>query len=439
MDKINVGLIGFGTIGTGVARVLTNNASVISERLGSEVVLKRIADSDTERDRGVCLGEGVLVGDAELILNDPEIDIVIELVGGTGVAKTFVRSALDKGKHVVTANKALISSFGPELFRLAAEKGLDIGFEASVGGGIPLLKSLTEGLVANNIESMYGIINGTANYILSAMTFEGRSFDDILSVAQAEGLAEADPTYDVDGIDTAHKLSILLSLAYGIHLPPEDIFTEGIRSIAPVDIKFAEKFGWRIKLLAIARRGPEGIEARVHPAMIPARHPLSAVEGAYNALFVKGDAVGSVMLYGLGAGEMPTASAVVSDVVDICRNIQKGISRRVEPPYGGALGAGGTAVKPMEELDLAYYVRFAALDRPGVLSKIAGVFGDHGISLSSVIQEERKEGGIVPLVLVTHHAVESSFRAAVQEIEKLDIIENKAVYVRIEENIGGAE
>ncbi|MFQ5480798.1 MAG: homoserine dehydrogenase [Thermodesulfobacteriota bacterium] len=439
MDKINVGLIGFGTIGTGVARVLLDNAAVISERLGSEVVLKRVADRDTGRDRGLSLGEGVLVNDAELILNDPDISIVIELVGGTGVAKDFVVKALEGGKHVVTANKALISTCGPELFGKAAAKGLDIGYEASVGGGIPLLKSLTEGLVANNIESMYGIINGTANYILSAMTNEGGSFDEVLRVAQAEGLAEADPSYDVDGIDTAHKLSILLSLAYGIHLPPEEIFTEGIRAISSVDIKFAEKFGWRIKLLAIARSGADGIEARVHPAMIPARHPLSAVEGAYNAVFLKGDAVGSVMLYGLGAGEMPTASAVVSDVVDICRNIKKGISRRVEPPYGGSMGAAGTALKPMEELSMPYYVRFSALDRPGVLSKISGVFGEHGISLSSVIQEEREEGGIVPLVLVTHHAVERSFRDAVAEIENLDIVENKAVYVRIEERTGGAQ
>ncbi len=438
MKSINVGLIGFGTIGTGVVKVLRGNADVIKRRLGAEVVLKRIADTDTTRDRGVELEEGMLVSDADIILNDPEIDIVIELVGGTTVAKDFVMKALQNGKHVVTANKALLSTHGPEVFGLAAERGLDIGFEASVGGGIPLLKSLTEGLAANRIESMYGIINGTANYILSAMTNEGGSFDEVLRDAQASGLAEADPSYDVDGIDTAHKLSILLNLAYGIHVAPGDIFTEGIRSIAPVDIKFAREFGWRIKLLAIARRVDDGIEARVHPAMIPARHPLSAVEGAYNAVFIEGDAVGSVMLYGLGAGEMPTASAVAADVVDICRNIRKGISRRVEPPLGGDAAPEGLTVRPMEELSLPYYVRFQALDRPGVLSKIAGVFGGHGISISSVIQEERKEGGIVPLVLVTHHAVESCFRDAVKEIEKLDIIEDRAVYVRIEESRGGA-
>ncbi len=439
MESINVGLIGFGTIGTGVARVLIDNAHVIRRRLGCDVVLKRIADCDITCERGVALKKGVLVDDANLILDDPDIDIVIELVGGTGVAKDFVLKAFENGKHVVTANKALLSTHGPEIFAVAAKAGLDVGFEASVGGGIPLLKSLTEGLVANRIESMYGIINGTANYILSAMTNEGGSFDEVLSVAQESGLAEADPSYDVDGIDTAHKLSILLNLAYGIHLPPDNIFTEGIRAIAPIDIRFAGKFGWRIKLLAIARRGPEGVEARVHPVMIPARHPLSAVEGAYNALFIKGDAVGSVMLYGLGAGEMPTASAVVSDVVDICRNIKKGISRRVEPPYGDNCGVKGLEIRPMEDLSLSYYVRFAALDRPGVLSKITGVFGDHDIGISSVIQEERKDGGIVPLVLVTHHALESCFRDAVKVIEKLDIIDGKAVYVRIEENCGGAE
>ncbi len=439
MESINVGLIGFGTIGTGVAKVLKDNADVIRRRLGCDVVLKRVADTDTLRDRGLSLPEGVLVDDARIVLEDPDISIVIELVGGTGAAKDFVSRALERGKHVVTANKALLSTYGPELFGLAASHGLDIGFEASVGGGIPLLKSLTEGLVANRIESMYGIINGTANYILSAMTNEGGSFEEVLKAAQKSGLAEADPSYDVDGIDTAHKLSILLNLAYGIHLPPDKIFTEGIRSIAPVDIRFAGKFGWRIKLLAIARRGEGGVEARVHPVMIPARHPLSAVEGAYNAVFIKGDAVGSVMLYGLGAGEMPTASAVVADVVDICRNIRKGISRRVEPPHGENMGVKGLEIRPMEELSLPYYVRFAALDRPGVLSKITGVFGDHDISISSVIQEERKDGGIVPLVLVTHHALESNFRDAVKVIEELDIIENRAVYVRIEENAGGAE
>jgi len=439
MKTINIGLIGFGTIGTGVARVLTDNADVIERRLGSRVALKRIADCDTTRDRGLSLEDGVLVDDVNLIFDDKDIDIVIELVGGTGVARDFVLKALRGGKHVVTANKALISTHGPEIFATAAKLGLDIGFEASVGGGIPLLKSLTEGLVANRIESMYGIINGTANYILSAMTGEGGTFDVVLKAAQKSGLAEADPSYDVDGIDTAHKLSILMNLAYGIHLPPNDIFTEGIRNIAPIDIRFAKKFGWKIKLLAIARRSKGGVEARVHPVMIPERHPLSAVDGAYNAVFIKGDAVGSVMLYGLGAGEMPTASAVVADVVDICRNIKKGISRRVEPPHGENAGVKGLKIRPMEGLSLSYYVRFSALDRPGVLSKITGVFGDHDIGISSVIQEERKEGGIVPLVLVTHHALESSFRDAVKTIEKLDIIDKKAVYVRIEEKAGGAE
>lgn len=439
MERINVGLIGFGTIGTGVARVLQDNASVIRRRLGCDVVLKRIADCDIERDRGVPLDKGVLVDDVNLIFDDEDIDIVIELVGGTGVAKDFVLKALDSGKHVVTANKALISTYGQEIFKTAAKLGLDIGFEASVGGGMPLLKSLTEGLVANRIESMYGIINGTANYILSAMTNDGGSFDEVLRAAQKSGLAEADPSYDVDGIDTAHKLSILLNLAYGIHLPPDKIFTEGISNIAPIDIRFARKFGWRIKLLAIARRGADGLEARVHPVMIGESHPLSAVGGAYNALFIEGDAVGSVMLYGLGAGEMPTASAVVADVVDICRNIKKGITRRVEPPHGESAGVKGLEIRPMEDLSLSYYVRFAALDKPGVLSKITGVFGDHDISISSVIQEERKDGGIVPLVLVTHHALESNFRDAVKKIEELDIIKNRAVYVRIEENAGGAE
>ncbi len=331
MEKINVGLIGFGTVGTGVARVLKDNARVIADRLGSEVVLKTIADTDVTRDRGIDLEPGVLVADAKAVLEDPEISIVIELVGGTGIAKEFTMAALENGKHVVTANKALLSSHGAEIFAKAAERGLDVGFEASVGGGIPILKAMREGLAANNIDSMYGIINGTANYILSKMTNDGGKFDAVLKKAQAKGYAEADPTYDVDGIDTAHKLAILVNLAYGTRISHDDIYTEGIRDINQIDIGFAKEFGMRIKLLAIAKFVKGEIEARVHPTMIPEAHPLAAVDGAYNAVLLHGDAVGSVMFYGLGAGMMPTASAVVGDIIDIFRNIKKGVSVRVAP------------------------------------------------------------------------------------------------------------
>ena len=437
MKRINVGLIGFGTVGTGVVRVLKENSSVIRERLGSEVALKRVADRDTSRDRGVKLEEGVLTSDARAVINDPEISIVIELVGGTGVAKDFIMEALDRGKHVVTANKALLSTHGKEIFKKAAEKGLDIGFEAAVAGGIPIIKALREGLSANRIESIYGIINGTSNYILSKMTNDGGRFEDVLRRAQEKGYAEADPTYDVEGIDAAHKLAILINLAYGAFIKLEDIYTEGITRVSQLDIRFAKEFGYRIKLLAIAKSVDGSIEARVHPTMIPAEHPLSAVDGAYNAVHVRGDAVGSVMFYGLGAGMMPTASAVAADIIDICRNLKKGISNRV-PLFHSDAASAGVEIKDMDKLEIPYYIRFLAVDKPGVLSKISGVLGAHDISIASVVQRERKVGGGVPLVIVTHNAVERELRSAIEEIEKLDIILDKAVYIRIEENLGAS-
>jgi len=440
MDKINVGLIGMGTVGTGVVRVLTENSAVIAARLGAEVFLKRVADRDTERDRGVGLAPGVLTADAADVIDDPDIAVVIELIGGTGAAKELILKAVQSGKHVVTANKALLSAHGREIFAAAAEAGVDVGFEASVGGGIPLLKSIREGLVANNVRSVYGIINGTANYILSTMTEKGGRFEDVLKKAQELGFAEADPTYDVEGVDTAHKLAILIDMAYGAYVDLDDIYTEGITRINAVDIEFAKEFGYTIKLLAIAKdAGGGSVEARVHPTMIPAHHPLSSVDGAYNAVHIIGDAVGSVMLYGLGAGMMPTASAVVSDVVDICRNIGKGISNRVGPLSYTPDALGEISIKPMDSLELPYYIRFQVLDKPGMLSKISGVLGDHGISIASVIQKGREAGSGVPLVILTHHARESSLRAAIEKIEKLDVILARAVYIRIEENLGGAE
>lgn len=438
MKKINVGLIGFGTVGTGVVKVLRDNAGVIKDRLGAEVALKRIADTDILRDRGVKLDDGVLTKDASAVINDPDISVVIELVGGTGVAKDFILAALDAGKHVVTANKALLSTHGKEIFKKAAEKKLDVYFEASVGGGIPVIKALREGLAANKIESIYGIINGTANYILTKMTNDGGKFDDVLRRAQEKGYAEADPSYDVDGIDTAHKLAILINLAFGSNVRLEDIYTEGIRSITQLDIKFAKEFGYRIKLLAIAKSVDGMVEARVHPTMIPAGHPLASVDGVYNAVHLRGNAVGPVMLWGLGAGMMPTASAVVADVIDISRNILNKTSQRVPLPSFTEEAGRAIKIKDTNSLELPYYMRFSAIDKPGVLSKISGVLGGHNISILSVIQKDRKVGGAVPLVIVTHNALERELRAAVAEIETLDIILEKVVYVRIEENLGAA-
>ncbi len=438
MQRINIGLIGLGTIGTGVVRVLKENSAVIRERAGCEVVLKKAADRDILRDRGFRLDEGVLTTDAMEVINDPDISVVIELIGGTTDARRYILEALGRGKHVVTANKALLSTHGREVFSKAAESGMDIGFEASVGGGIPIIKAMREGLAANRIESIYGIINGTSNYILSRMTNDGGRFEDVLKKAQEKGYAEKDPAYDIEGVDTAHKLAILISLAWGAHIRLEDIYTEGISRITQLDIKFAREFGFRIKLLAIAKCEDGSVEARVHPTMVPAAHPLAAVDGVFNAIHLRGNAVGPVMFYGLGAGMMPTASAVLADVVDICRDMRKGVAGRLHVmPY--AEGESGAArIKDIAALDSPYYLRFFALDRPGVLSRLSGVLGAHNISISSVIQKDRKIGGAVPLVIVTHNALERELRSAVAEIEKLDIIHDKPMYIRIEENIGAA-
>ncbi|MBE9528512.1 MAG: homoserine dehydrogenase [Proteobacteria bacterium] len=439
MEKINVGLIGFGTVGTGVVKVLQKSGALISERLGAEIVLKRVADHDTTTDRGVTLPDGVLVSDASVIIDDPEIDIVVELIGGTGAAKELTLQAIEKGKHIATANKALLSTHGKEIFSLAADKGVEVGFEASVGGGIPVLKALREGLAANHIDSMYGIINGTANYILSKMKNEGGKFEDVLKLAQEMGYAEADPTYDVDGIDTAHKLALLINIAYGTYITHEDVYTEGIRSINQLDIDFASEFGLTIKLLAIAKSIDGKVEARVHPTMIPSEHPLATVDGAYNAVFMHGDAVGSVMFYGLGAGMEPTASAVVADIIDICRDIKSGGVGRTAPLSTLPAAIKEVELKATEELDIQYYMRFLVTDSPGVLASISGVLGAHNISIYSVIQHERKVGGAVALVIRTHHAMERELRAAVAEIEELEVTKEKVVYIRIEETLGASE
>ena len=436
MQKINIGLIGFGTVGTGVVKVLKENTKVIQERLGAEIVLKKIADKDITRDRGVEIDKSILTTDANDIINDPSINIVIELVGGIEPAKTFILKALNNKKHVVTANKALLSQHGEEIFKTAAKNNVDIGFEASVGGGIPIIKALKEGLVANKINSIYGIINGTANYILSKMTNEGGKFEDVLKKAQEKGYAEADPTYDVEGIDTAHKLAILINLAYGTYIKLSDIYTEGISRITPLDIKFAKEFGYKIKLLAIAKEEGGKIEARVHATMIPADHLLSTVDGVYNAIHLKGNAVGSVMFYGRGAGMMPTASAVVADVVDICRNIIKSASQRVAPLSYTEESVKNMEIRHRENLEIPYYLRFSVLDKPGVLSRISGVLGNYNISILSVMQKDRKVGGAVPIVIMTHHAKEKELMSALHEIDKLDVVRDKTVYLRIEEGLG---
>jgi homoserine dehydrogenase len=435
MKEIKVGLIGFGTIGTGVVKLLTANAGLLEEKLGARLVLTKIADLDTVTDRGVVLAPGVLSADAAQVLDDPEISVVIELIGGYEPARTFVLRAIANGKHIVTANKALLAVHGEEIYAAAASAGVEVLYEAAVGGGIPVLSAIRGNMAGNNFSTVLGILNGTCNYILTKMTQEGADFAVVLKRAQELGYAEADPTFDIEGIDTAHKLAILLSLCFGTRVNFKDIYTEGISSVSAVDINFARDFGYKIKLLAIGKRDGDRIEARVHPTMIPVDYPLSDVNGAFNAIRLAGDFVGPVMFYGRGAGMEPTASAVVGDVMDISRNLMAGINRRTAP-LGFLDGRVKTlAIKPMAEIVSKYCLRFSAEDRPGVLARIAGALGTHGISIESMIQQGRNAGESVPIVIMTHEAREGEVSQALAEIDALDFIKEKTSLIRIEDNL----
>lgn len=430
MKEIKVGLIGFGTVGKGLAEVLYSQQERLVKRTGMTIRLAGIADHGTtslpER-----FGDVPLTRDAMELIDNPDIDIIVELIGGIEPAKTFVLKAIAAGKHVVTANKALLAQEGFEIFAAAAKQGVEVGFEASVGGGIPVIKSLKEGLVANKILSIMGIMNGTANYILTRMTDEGVPFAEVLKEAQKLGFAEADPTYDVEGIDTAHKLAILMTIAYGTPITHKQIATEGISQIEPMDIELAREFGCRIKLLAISRNHGDHVEARVHPTMVPQNHLLASINGAFNAIHFQGDTVGNVLLYGLGAGMIPTGSAVAADVVDIARNIASGSIGRVPALSYLPEQMQPRRITPMDELYGPYYFRCTVLDRPGVLASIAGILAKHEISIESVIQKGRKEIGAVPLVVVTHSAKESALRAALEEIGLLDCVTAPVVKIRI--------
>ncbi len=430
MRDIQVGIIGFGTVGSGTAQVLLDQARRIEKRTGARVILKRVADIMTarlpEQFSGVTLSK-----DAADIFNDPDISVVVELIGGIEPAKSFLLRAIGAGKHVVTANKALLSIHGREIFEAAQAKGVEVGFEASVGGGIPVIKALKEGLVANRILSIMGIVNGTANYILTQMNDHGLSFAEVLKDAQQKGYAEADPRYDVEGIDTAHKLVILMTLAYGMHVGLDDISIEGISRIEPTDLAFAREFGYRIKLLAISRNHGSHVEARVHPTMIPEDHMLASINGAFNGIHFTGDMVGDVLLYGKGAGKMPTGSAVVADVVDIARNILYGAVNRVPSLSYQPEHFRPAAITPMAELTGPYYFRISAVDKPGVLSTIAGILSQHNISIESVLQKGRRAEGAVPIVIVTHDAREKDVSQALAEIDALDMVTEPTVKIRI--------
>ena len=434
-NSINVGIIGFGTVGTGTARILIENADIIRRRLGAPVVLKKISDLDVKRDRGLKLTGVQLTTKAQEIFIDPEIDVVVELIGGYKPAKDFILEAIKNKKHVVTANKALLAVHGEEIYAAAEQAGVTVGFEASVAGGIPILAAVKNGLAANNIKSIYGIVNGTCNYILTLMTNEGRKFDEVLKEAQAKGYAEADPTFDIEGIDSAHKLAVLAMLAYGTPVKFDDIHSEGISKITPLDIDFAKDLGYKIKLLAITKMVDGEIEARVHPTMLPEEYPIASVDGVFNALSIVGDAVGSTMFYGRGAGDMPTGSAVVSDIIDIGRDILAGCTDRT--PVAAFRERRLLKIRKMEDITSCYYLRFSAIDKPGVLSRITGVLGKNNISISSMIQKGRKVDEAVPIVMMTHDAIERDVRKALGEINKMDCVAGATIVIRVEEGKQG--
>ncbi|MBQ0796525.1 homoserine dehydrogenase [Zhongshania sp.] len=435
MDSVKVGICGLGTVGGGTFAVLARNATEIAARVGADIVVTQVG---SRRDNPKYDLSGVAVErDVFAVADNPEIDILVELIGGTTVAKELVLRAIANGKHVVTANKALIAEHGNEIFAAAAEKGVTVAFEAAVAGGIPIIKALREGLAGNKIQWLAGIINGTGNFILSEMREKGRDFADVLAEAQALGYAEADPTFDVEGIDAAHKLVILASLAFGIPLQFDKVFTEGISRIAQEDVIYAEELGYRIKHLGIARDTNDGIELRVHPTLIPEKRLIANVNGVMNAVLVQSDAVGPTLYYGAGAGGEPTASAVVADIIDVARTLSAQPSNRV--PYLSFQTASLSThpILPIDAVETAYYLRMAAVDKPGVLSKVAQILSDGGISIEALIQKEPADGAnLVPMIILTNRTVEAKLSAAVTQIEGLESIVGEVTRIRVESLAG---
>ena len=431
-DKVvKVGLLGLGTVGGGVARLLMEKREQLSAYLGVELELARAVDLEPSRAADLGLGPGVYSDDAWSVLEDRDIDIVVETVGGLEPARAMVLTAINKGKGVVTANKALLASHGVEIFQAARQRQVGIAFEASVGGGIPLVRSLRDSLAANRVTSCLGILNGTCNFILSRMTAEGAPFEQVLAQAQAKGYAEADPTFDVEGTDTAHKLAIVASLVTGAQPRLDDIPTEGITKITPLDIQFAGEFGFKIKLLAVLNNQGGKVEARVHPALVPHDHLLASVDGPFNALHVNGDWVGQVLLYGQGAGRRPTASAVVGDVLELARDVAAGVPGRVPPLGTNANGGRRLELASLDDAMCQYYCRFAALDQPGVLAAVARELGEFNISIEKVTQKGRQEAGPVPIVMLTHEAHEADMRRALRQIDALPAIVEPTMVIRM--------
>ena len=431
---INVGLLGIGTVGGGTFAVLARNQEEIARRAGCAITMKIIADKEVEKARRIVGDRAVVTADAYEVVGDPDIDIVVELIGGTGVAKELILQAIANGKHVVTANKSLLAQHGNEIFAAAQKQDVMVAFEGAVGGGIPIIKSLREGLTANRIEWIVGIINGTSNFILSEMRDKGSSFADVLKEAQRRGYAEADPTFDIEGVDAAHKLTIMAAIGFGIPMQFKSAYVEGISKLAQEDIRYAGELGYRIKLLGITKRKDRGIELRVHPTLIPERRLIANVEGVMNAILVKGDAVGQTMYYGAGAGAEPTASAVVADLVDVARMLTSDPEHRVPHLAFQPDRLSSTPILPMGEVETSYYLRLRVLDKPGVLADITRIFADLSISIDAMVQKEPHEGeDQVDIILLTHLTVEKHVNAAIAKIEKLPVVVGKVTRIRLEE------
>ncbi|MHB9003262.1 MAG: homoserine dehydrogenase [Coriobacteriia bacterium] len=428
MRTINVGLIGLGTVGSGVVEILNKHREDFVRRAQVDIQLSRFADRSEERFSALGLSLDRCHTDWRAVIEDPDIDVVIELIGGTGVARDVVFAALDAGKSVVTANKALMATDGYEVMHRASARGVDIAFEASVGGGIPIIGPLKHSLPSNEIQSVMGIVNGTTNYMLSRMAADGLDYDTALAQAQAKGYAEADPSADVDGLDAAAKIAILASIAFNSRVVLEQVPAEGIRSLAPIDLVYARNMGYVIKLLAIARRTADGVDIRVHPTMIPSAHPLAGVNDVYNAIYVVGDAVGETMFFGEGAGSLPAASAVVGDVIEVARHYESGCLG-----YEGCTCVEDLSVRDMGDLTTRYYIRLGVADQPGVLAATSRVFADYNVSLASVMQPEVGDGGDAELVYVTHAASEKSVRDALDDIGALQVVRSVGAVIRVED------
>jgi len=430
MKKINIGLLGFGNVGSGVVKILKERKAFLAQKIGLEINIKKICDKDISKKRNVSVDKGILTKNVREVLIDPQIDIIVELIGGIHPAKEFIIEAIDKGKNIVTANKALLAEEGKELFAYAQDRGKNIYFEASVGAGIPIIKSLREGLIANKFYSIYGIVNGTSNFVLSQMSKHNCTFNEAIQQAKLKGFAEKDPSLDIEGVDSAHKLILLAYLGFGRLIDLKDIFIEGITRISPADVNYAKELGFEIKLLAIAKKDKDELDVRVHPTFIPKDHLLSDVDDIFNAIYISSDLSGDLLFYGPGAGQLSAASAVVSDIVDLTQDIKAGLFRSTSKIVAD------TSIKRLRkinEIESRYYIRFMTVDKPGVLAAISGVLAKFGISIASVTQKERRKAQVVPIIMIIYKAKEKNLRQALEQIDRLNIVREKSVAIRIEE------